>query len=131
MKESAIRQWRKWIWSATSMVLLAAVMSTSAVAVPRDASGNLSLNSNGKPRLSPDTCYASSAVYANGQSSNQVPVAFRLFRNGMEVAQASPATGFQVPNPDFTFQPGWYEFVAVDNLTPDTPARIIMSLSCQ
>ena len=58
MKTSAIRHWRKRILSVTSVSLLAAVMSTSAVALPRDASGNLDINSNGFPRLSPDQCYS-------------------------------------------------------------------------
>jgi hypothetical protein len=131
MQLSVMRPWRRWLLSTTSVGLLAAVMSTSAGAVPRDASCNLDINNNGFPRLSPDTCYASNGVFANGQSSNQVPVAFRLFRDGVKVSEAAPALAFQVPgNPDFTFQPGLYEFVAVNNLTPTYPARIIMSLSC-
>jgi hypothetical protein len=40
------------------------------------------------------------------------------------------AVAFQVPNPTFTFQPGMYQLVAVNNLTPNTPARLILSLSC-
>ena len=130
MKTSAIRHGRKRIVSITSVGLLAAVMSTSAIALPRDASGNLEINNNGFPRLSPDTCYATTAVYASGQSTNGVPVAFRLRRDGIVVSEAAPATSFQVPNPQFTFQPGMYELVAANNQTPNTPARLILSLSC-
>jgi hypothetical protein len=57
-------------------------------------------------------------------------VAFRLRRDGIVVSEAAPATSFQVPNPQFTFQPGMYELVAVNNQTPNTPARLILSLSC-
>jgi hypothetical protein len=131
MKTSVMRQWRKRIVSVTSVGLLAAVLSTSASALPRDASGNLDLNNNGMPRLSPDQCYATTAVYANGQSSNGVPVAFRLFRDGVKVSEATSALAFQVPgDPYFTFQPGMYQLVAVNNLTPYTAARLILSLSC-
>jgi len=127
MKTSATRPWRKWVLSATSIGLLAAVMSTSAVALPSDASGNLDINSNGYPRLAPDTCYASSGVNASGQSN--VPVAFRLRRDGIVVA-TDTATWFQANNSTIPFQPGTYEFVAV-NQTSNRPARIIMSLTCQ
>jgi hypothetical protein len=57
--------------------LLAVTLSGSAMALPNDASGNLDLNSNGLPRLSPDICYAANSVNAIGSSN--FPVGFCLF----------------------------------------------------
>jgi len=119
-------RWRTWLWSAIGISLLAVVLTSSAVALPSDASGNLDRNENQLPRLAPDACFASSSVNADGQSN--VPVAFRLRWNGELVASAV-TPWFQANNGTFPFQPGVYELVAV-NQTPDWPARVTMSLVC-
>ena len=112
---------------ATSIGLIAALVGGTAAALPTDASGNLDLNSNGLPRLSPDTCYAASSVNATGQSN--FPVAFKLFRDGAPVSADPSGTWFQANNGTFQFQPGMYELVAVNN-TPSRKARVILSLVC-
>jgi hypothetical protein len=120
------KRWRTWLWSAVGVGLLAAVLSSSAVALPSDASGNLDRNENQLPRLAPDACYASSSVNADGQSN--FPVAFRLRRNG-ELVASNETTLFRANNGTIAFQPGLYELVAV-NQKPDWPARVTMSLVC-
>jgi hypothetical protein len=122
------KRWRTWLWSAVGVGLLAAVLSSSAVALPSDASGNLDRtdNANMYPRLAPDACYASSSVNADGQSN--FPVVFRLRRNG-ELVASNETTLFRANNGTIAFQPGLYELVAV-NQKPDWPARVTMSLVC-
>ena len=127
MKTSATRHWRKWILSATSVGLLAAVMSTSAAALPTDASGNLDINNNGYPRLATDACYASNGINASGQSD--FPVGWRVRRDGT-VVSSDMATMFRANNGTIQFQPGTYQLFAV-NETPNRPARVILSLTCQ
>jgi hypothetical protein len=107
--------------------LLAAVLSDSAVALPSDASGTLDHHENQLPRLAPDACYASSSVNASGQSN--FPVAFRLRRNGSQVA-SDVTTWFQANNGTIPFQTGLYELVAV-NQTPEKSARVTLSLVCR
>ncbi len=128
MHTPTTRTWRAWLWSAVGIGLLAAVLSSSAVALPSDASGNLdrTTNENQFPRLAPDSCYANSSVNANGQAN--FPVAFRLRRNG-ELVASDTTTLFRANNMTIAFQPGLYELVAV-NQQPEWPARITMSLVC-
>ena len=127
MQTSAIRRGRQWIWSAIGLSLLAAGMSTSAVALPSDASGNLDTNNNRYPRLATDACYASNGINASGQSD--FPMGWRVRREGTVVA-SDMATMFRANNGTIQFQAGPYQLFAV-NENPNRPARVILSLTCQ
>jgi len=110
-------------------VLAATALASGPVAaLPNDASGHLDINSNGLPRLSPDTCYARNSVTATGSSN--IPVVFRLFREGETnpVAQQE-TTWFNIDTGNIDFREGRYLLNAV-NRTLTRPARITMTLNC-
>lgn len=111
----------------TTAALLTAIMSSSALALPSDASGNLDVTAGGLPRLSPDTCFAANSVNAMGSSN--FPVRFRLFRDGSIVSKDGDTAFFKADNGTFQFLPGTYKLEAI-NTNPTRPARIIMSLVC-
>jgi hypothetical protein len=110
------------------LLVAAALTSNLAAALPNNASGHIDLNSNGLPRLSPDTCYAMNSVTATGSSN--IAVNYRLFRDmePIPVAQAE-TTWFSADNSTIDFRPGRYQLVGI-NKTPTRPARVVMTLNC-
>lgn len=127
MNTKVIKDSRKRFLPLTAVGLLTAVMSSSALALPSDASGNLDVTAGGLPRLSTDACFAANSVNAMGSSN--FPVRFNLFRDGIRVSGDGDTTLFTANNSTINFQPGIYKLSAV-NTNPTRPARIIMSLVC-
>lgn len=101
------------------------------------ASGILDKNSNKQPRLATAECEAMEFVRAKGQSN--FAIGLRLFyRPSVQAQQVAVAGGNSLTeltideDSDFSFQPGLYQLVAVNNnaKTPQRPATITLKLSC-